>query len=189
MRTVQNEDLRIRKTRAAIKTAFEEMICEMDYEQITIKGLAERAQINRRTFYLHYQTIDDLLAEMQNEIVAPMTTHPVRYTCVDDIKPVTRAFFTELSKQSLLHERLLCSGSYRSIGNQMIELAMSKVREMNRGAFLGGPYAENIILAHLGSVVFVLYRQWVADGKKLPLNDLIDLANNLLCHGMDSVMK
>ena len=44
------EDLRIQKTREAIHKTFEEMICEMDYEQISIKELAQRARINRKTF-------------------------------------------------------------------------------------------------------------------------------------------
>ena len=59
----KKEDLRVRKTKKAIRDAFEEMICEMDYEQITIKELAARAQINRKTFYLHYTDLDDLLRE------------------------------------------------------------------------------------------------------------------------------
>ena len=49
-----SEDLRVRKTKEAIRTAFQGMICEMDYDQITVKELTARAQINRKTFYLHY---------------------------------------------------------------------------------------------------------------------------------------
>ena len=60
------EDLRVRKTREAIHNTFKSMICEMDYDQITIKELTERAQINRKTFYLHYNSLDDLLAELQD---------------------------------------------------------------------------------------------------------------------------
>ena len=62
------EDLRIQKTKEAIRKTFEEMICEMDYERISIKELTQRARINRKTFYLHYNTLDDLLREMQNEM-------------------------------------------------------------------------------------------------------------------------
>lgn len=40
------EDLRIQRTKEAIRTTFEDMICEMDYEQISIKELAQRARIN-----------------------------------------------------------------------------------------------------------------------------------------------
>ena len=61
MEMEKKEDLRIRKTREAIHRTFKEMICEMDYDQITIKELTQRAQINRKTFYLHYTGLDALL--------------------------------------------------------------------------------------------------------------------------------
>ncbi len=34
-----------------------------DYSFITVKEICEKAGVNRSTFYLHYQTIDDLLSE------------------------------------------------------------------------------------------------------------------------------
>ena len=61
MDKTKQDDLRVRKTKESIRRAFEEMICEMDYEQITVKELADRALINRKTFYLHDETLDDLL--------------------------------------------------------------------------------------------------------------------------------
>lgn len=38
-----NEDLRVIKTIEGIKSAFEALICEKDYEEITVKELCERA--------------------------------------------------------------------------------------------------------------------------------------------------
>ena len=34
-----------------------------EYDFITVKEICEKAGVNRSTFYLHYETIDDLLAE------------------------------------------------------------------------------------------------------------------------------
>ncbi len=34
------EDLRVRKTMTAIKSAFEGLVCEKNYEQITVKELS-----------------------------------------------------------------------------------------------------------------------------------------------------
>ena len=39
--------------------------------------LTERAQINRKTFYLHYNSLDDLLAELQDEICLLYTSRCV----------------------------------------------------------------------------------------------------------------
>ena len=37
----------------------------MDYEKITVRELTDRAMINRKTFYLHYETLDELLEEVR----------------------------------------------------------------------------------------------------------------------------
>ena len=47
-------DLRIQKTRAAIKSAFLELRRKKPIEKITVTELAKLAEINKATFYLHY---------------------------------------------------------------------------------------------------------------------------------------
>jgi len=54
-------DPRIRRTRAYLREALIDLVLEKGYQGITIKDLADRACINRSTFYLHYQDKDDLL--------------------------------------------------------------------------------------------------------------------------------
>ena len=49
------EDRRVRKTRSAIKSSFIELLNEKELEKITIQDIADRADINRGTFYLHYE--------------------------------------------------------------------------------------------------------------------------------------
>ena len=51
------DDLRYQKTERLIQQTFRELMGEMDYLQISIQKLADRAQINRKTFYLHYSSI------------------------------------------------------------------------------------------------------------------------------------
>lgn len=61
-------DRRIRRTRAAIQSAFLKLIFEKDINRITIKELCERADINKSTFYLHYQDIYDLEEQFKEEV-------------------------------------------------------------------------------------------------------------------------
>ena len=110
----KQEDLRVRKTKKAIRSVFEDMICEMDYEEISIKELTARAMINRKTFYLHYHDLDDLLTELQDEYVNVFIKQNVSYKSLDDIKNLIRLFFESASGQSKFQERLICSGSYQT---------------------------------------------------------------------------
>ena len=50
-------DIRIEKTRQSIINAFIELRSHKELERITIKELCEKAQINKSTFYAHYQDI------------------------------------------------------------------------------------------------------------------------------------
>lgn len=182
---MNESDLRVLKTRAAIQSAFEQMICELDYDQLTVSELASRAHINRKTFYLHYQSIDELMDEVVVEsTVAQFTKQNVSYASLDDIAGIVRFYMTMATKQSKLHERILCEPSYRPVYERISQRIMDYRREHNRGVLDLDSLAENIVYAFFASNSPTLYRQWVADGKKMPLEDFIELSIGLITRGM-----
>lgn len=56
-------------TAARMDEAFLELIEKKDFAYITVKEICEKAGVNRSTFYLHYETLDDLLAESVQHII------------------------------------------------------------------------------------------------------------------------
>ena len=50
-------------TAARMDEAFLTLLAKKDFEYITIKEICEVAGVNRSTFYLHYETMSDLLSE------------------------------------------------------------------------------------------------------------------------------
>ncbi|MDP4097128.1 TetR/AcrR family transcriptional regulator [Paenibacillus sp. P96] len=62
-------DPRILRTRKLLKDAFVDLSQEMEIEKITVNRIAERATINRVTFYLHYRDIPDMLEKMAEEMI------------------------------------------------------------------------------------------------------------------------
>lgn len=49
--------------------AFLELIEKKDFAYITVKEICEKAGVNRSTFYLHYETVGDLLSESTEYII------------------------------------------------------------------------------------------------------------------------
>ena len=63
-------DRRIVKTRKAIRNAFAQLLSQKDMQEITIKDIAETADINRKTFYAHYTGVHQVIDEIENDIVS-----------------------------------------------------------------------------------------------------------------------
>lgn len=73
MSEVRREDRRTRRTTAAIKRAFWEIANEKGFERVTVSEIAERADINRKTFYHHYESLEVLEDQLLNEGIEEMS--------------------------------------------------------------------------------------------------------------------
>lgn len=123
---MQTEDRRIRKSRKAIDDACWSLLREKDFAAMTIGEIAQRADINRATFYRHYADKYDWL-ERQIELLMSETFsfwdqlgNPQRLPPVDtgydwifrhydeyfDIYAILFSEHTGLSFQSRITERL-----------------------------------------------------------------------------------
>jgi AcrR family transcriptional regulator len=60
------------RSRRLIRQAFVELIQEKKLEKITVTDIVTRADINRGTFYAHYQDTRAVIEEIENEIIAKM---------------------------------------------------------------------------------------------------------------------
>ena len=184
----QHTDMRITRTREAIRRAFTDMICEMDYEQITIKELTERAGINRKTFYLHYDSLDDLLGEMQNEMSRRFMERIKDLKPPHDMDKITRAFYLSMEESGKFAERLACSGNYHYINRRMVNAIMRDTwKEENARA--KDPSLQNIVMAYVSQSTLAIYRQWIADQKRIPLEDIIQATITLVCSGLDAWLE
>ena len=59
----QSVDPRIRRTRRYIKDSFMDLLSEKNFKSITVREITERAEVNRATFYAHYEDKYALLHE------------------------------------------------------------------------------------------------------------------------------
>lgn len=64
------KDRRKRKTQCAVESALLELLREKTFESICISELAEKADINRKTFYNNYSSIEDVLHGIDRKISA-----------------------------------------------------------------------------------------------------------------------
>lgn len=60
------------RSRKLIRQAFVELMQEKDLEKITVTDIVSRADINRGTFYAHYQDTRAVIEQIENELIEKM---------------------------------------------------------------------------------------------------------------------
>ena len=64
-----------RKTKQLIQTSFMHILEKKPFESITVGDITKTAQINRGTFYLHFQDKYDLLDRIEKQLFAGLGDH------------------------------------------------------------------------------------------------------------------
>ena len=66
---VDKQDRRVRYTKMVLRDSLLELMQTAPINKITVKDICERADVNRGTFYLHYQDPYDLMHQIENELI------------------------------------------------------------------------------------------------------------------------
>ncbi|MEF2098463.1 TetR/AcrR family transcriptional regulator C-terminal domain-containing protein [Bacillus sp. CFBP9009] len=75
MSTNRKEDPRAIRSKKMLKNAVFTLLAEnLDISQLTVQKIANRAELNRATFYLHYADINDLLRQIVHEVFDDLST-------------------------------------------------------------------------------------------------------------------
>lgn len=135
-------DIRIEKTKRSIKNAFIELRSRKSLERITVKEVCEKAEINKSTFYSHYQDIYDLSDKLETEVVESIIgslNHP------ENLLKNPEEFTKELYLGYAAKNALICilfSDSRSGILVQKLEKTLKELIFFRMSRIPGGPEGE-----------------------------------------------
>lgn len=185
MKQPEKHDLRFVKNENLIRNTFQEMMDENEYSKISIKELTERAQINRKTFYLHYPSLDHLLATLQLELMSPALEKISKTTFPDDAEQIIQHSFEFMASLDPIGKKILSSKGHFPEGLNPPDLFREYFfRKYDR---LPGytRFETNLIITYFSVSLGVIYRQWEVDGQRIPLEEMVPLATRLILHGLN----
>lgn len=104
-------DLRVRRTRKLLREALMLVVEEKGYEAVSVREVAERAMVNRATFYAHYEDKYDLLLDIIGEMFEPVRNSP------PPTEPDSASALAELRERlvGVLEHIAAHSGFYRGV--------------------------------------------------------------------------
>ena len=160
------------------------MMAETDYSHITIKELTARAQINRKTFYLHYPSLDHLLASLQFEIMDPTFRMISETTFPDDVEKIIQHSFRLMAALDPVDKKILSAKGHfldKKTPSDLIREHYFRKYDHFAGY---DRFESNMIITYFSVCLGVIYRQWEVDGQRVPLEEMVPLATRLILHGL-----
>ncbi len=196
----KNIDLRVIRTKSAIRIALIELIEEKGFEATTVKDITTKAKINRGTFYAHYQDKHKLMDECQEEIMQEMfqiaqqkmqNVVDRRGDDGDDDNQTTSSsptitIFEYLDENRELMKALLGSKGDLSFQTALKDFLWETLFENNQHAFFNkenllvpGQYlASYIASAHIGVI-----QQWLDSGSKESPREMAQILSSINIRG------
>lgn len=172
-------DAQALRTRQWLLEALVTLMREKPYAQITISELAGRAGVDRRTFYRHYQTKDEVLTGRIRELAAIYET-VLRSRERMDTQSIALAFFTVCRQNAELLGLLHRHGLLVLLLYELNRLFPKFHSKYHTGEDLYAPYGmEYALTYHVGGFWNVLER-WLADGMNRTPEELAAMIGHML---------
>lgn len=130
-------DRRVQRTRDLLRRTIIELIREKGYDAITIQDITERANLGRTTFYLHYQSKDDLLLDHHADFMTHFHLNriPPDQICSDTPQAEMIAFLQQFFEGKMIYLALKQAKDAHVILRGIRETMTHNLIESLRAAF------------------------------------------------------
>ncbi|WP_372007279.1 TetR/AcrR family transcriptional regulator [Paenibacillus chitinolyticus] len=186
---VNQQDPRVLRTRQLIREAFRDLLQRKEFDAITIKDIAQKATINRATFYAHFEDKYALLDE-----ITELAFHEMIPEQVAD----AQEFTDEICNQLILMTHRYIVDFYRICrmdSYPMATLVDEKIKKMLQQAieniFLKGDTGHGadrhrikIMAAMTGSAIYGAAHHWLNAREKDRADVLVDIVRPYVMNGL-----
>ena len=187
--TEAKHDRRILKTKKAICEALVELMQKKKLNSITVTELAAAANINRKTFYTYYSTVNDVLDEVINELVSSLKN--LMYAMSEDynmLSPQTLfAFLNTIMSDVDIVRALFTSDN----GNMLFNKLQKALQETLLKELIDNDIKMNIppeqyplISSFVAGGMIYVYYEWITNPNGTSLDEMARTLTTLIISGV-----
>ena len=96
---MEAENRRVRMSKRLIKDALIELLSSQGLGEISVKEICDRADVNRSTFYAHYDGLPSLLRDVEEDFFKLL---PVNYADSSDVLKALELFLEYVKKHEMM---------------------------------------------------------------------------------------
>ncbi len=157
------ESRRTKMTKALIKESFLDILASTPFDKISVTQLCEMADVNRSTFYAHYEDTRQLLREIENDVLEQIPVPeniPAIYTENSFLIMLTQ-FFKYIRKNERTFKLLMMSNESNNFSEKLISSVFESYSHMK--------LVNDSLISRYGYIfsingVIGLVKEWIASG-------------------------
>lgn len=188
-----SKDRRVRRTRACLRQALIELLGEKELRAITVSELTQRADVNRGTFYAHYQDIFDMLEQTVGELFRDLVALLEGYDpnrLKGDLTAILTEVFQLVLKNQDIFLALIQQQGLDTLFKPLSQVIYDKCLREWDGMYLLGDFTDtNYYLEYLVSGVIGVVRAWAGRNFKESPQEMAALTNQLILFGLSPLLQ
>ena len=183
----------MKKTRAAIREAFERLLETTDNNEITVIAIAREAQIGRKTFYAHYGSVDEVLSQIARERIAQMVKEirvkDMPSSLEDWVRQFTRAALVSLHESPYLNTNVLrCLPRRHVLDMVRAPLMDACAAELAAFGFMQAPAFDLCLSVYLGGLC-AAYEAWSSFDGEGDIETAAEVVSQAATYGIVGVLQ
>jgi len=172
-------DRRIRRTRRALAAALISLTSECPYHSIKVRDITDQADVGYATFYRHYESKDNLMLAIFDEITAELETSAGE-PGEDYFKQEGKLLFEHVQKYQGLYRGIL--GSQEIAGKLKKVLARRVEDHLQRhgGDLDDLAFPVEVAANHMVAALIGLIEWWLEKEMPLPVDEMARIYERLI---------
>lgn len=158
-------DARVRYTRMMIQQAFLDLLKKKNISKITVKEICDIAQINRATFYKHYQDPYDVLEQFQNKAIQGLLDM-IEASSEKSTEQIFFSILTVMQENKEMFAKFATMKEDKSFSFRLAVSCFEKMNEMRMKNGSSAPAFSGIYFSYIVGGTSGIIEYWLRSGMK-----------------------
>lgn len=181
-------DRRVVKTKRAIRNAFIKLLGEKDLNEISIKNIADEADVDRKTLYNYYGNIYEIREELENELVGLLDQAIQEIDLKKNINNPQHIFeiLTDLINSNFeLYSYLMKMNAKSHIIRKIYEVLKSRLRTViEENELFAEPENLDLCVDFITSGMISVYQNWFNSDQRRPIDEVSKEVGRMVLFGL-----
>ena len=173
---MNENDLRVRRSRRLLQEAFIELANNQSYADITIRRITQQAQVGYKTFFRHYESKEALLQAIVDSFVEEFEQSKLTHDQPQAVEKNTLAAFQLAQANSRLFFTIFNSPQSADLLKPVIEMAYRDSQQI----FGASDVPQALAAHHFTSSMISLIKWWLENGMVYSAEEMVVYVNRLL---------